>query len=211
MDVSFLLQPQFDLWEAVCNLIDLWEASFEHPYATRTKFTKNQILKRTGKRVKKNWKSKKRKKQEKRPRKRGTRGRELEHTDSLEPPPPIVEASLCLRSSLTLFQLFVQGRQLVLHLPDFVLREGLLPTNIYEYLVTSFECQFSKWSTFFCCINGDNRSRDKTRVYRNEIWPSSIWWMHETFGAEVVPPLPPEGEGRGASGGIFCKQIDLWF
>ena len=46
--------------------------------------------------------------------------------------------------SETLFQLFVQGRQLVLHLPDFVLREGLLPTRIYEYLVTSFACQFSK-------------------------------------------------------------------
>ena len=71
--------------------------------------------------------------------------------------------------SETLFQLFVQGRQLVLHLPDFVLREGLLPTNIYEYLVTFFAFKISKWSTFFGCINGDNRSRDKTRVYRNEI------------------------------------------
>ena len=98
--------------------------------------------------------------------------------------------------SETLFQLFVQGRQLVLHLPDFVLREGLLPTNIYEYLIifgnflciSNFGIRFqdksekvgkerqlkpgteaSKWSTFFGCINGDNRSRDKTRVYRNEI------------------------------------------
>ena len=71
--------------------------------------------------------------------------------------------------SETLFQLFVQGRQLVLHLPDFVLREGLLPTNIYEHLVTFFAFKISKWSTFFGCINGDNRSRDKTRVYRNEI------------------------------------------
>merc|ERR1719460_916561 len=40
-----------------------------------------------------------------------------------------------LRSGFTLFQLFVQGRQLVLHLPDFVLREGLLLLPILELLL----------------------------------------------------------------------------
>merc|ERR1719460_206494 len=40
-----------------------------------------------------------------------------------------------LRGGLTLLQLFVQGRQLVLHLPDFVLREGLLLLPILELLL----------------------------------------------------------------------------
>merc|ERR1719235_2408334 len=44
--------------------------------------------------------------------------------------------SLCsLRSGFTLFQLFVQGRQLVLHLPHFVLRESLFLLPILELLL----------------------------------------------------------------------------
>ena len=141
MDVSFLLQPQFDLWEAVATSLISGRphSSIHMPFgqnSQKIKFEENWKKSQSEK-------ARKRKGQEKRARKRGTRGRELEHTYSLEPPPPIVEASLCLRSSLTLFQLFVQGRQLVLHLPDFVLREGLLPTNSYEYLVTSVAFQIS--------------------------------------------------------------------
>merc|ERR1711981_1307094 len=95
-------------------------------------FGQNSLEKFTGKRVKKKQEKKETRKKSK---EKETRGRELEHTDSLEPPPPIVEASLCLRSSLTLFQLFVQGRQLVFHLPDVVLREGLLLLPILELLL----------------------------------------------------------------------------
>merc|ERR1712078_133015 len=40
-----------------------------------------------------------------------------------------------LRGGFTLFQLFVQGRELVLHLPDFVLREGLFLLAILELLL----------------------------------------------------------------------------
>ena len=127
MDVSFLLQPQFDLWEAVATSL----ISGRPHSSIHMPFGQNSLENFTGKRVDLK-KQEKRKGQEKRARKRGTRGRELEHTYSLEPPPPIVEASLCLRSSLTLFQLFVQGRQLVLHLPHFVLRESLFPTRTLQ-------------------------------------------------------------------------------
>ena len=113
--------------------------------------------------------------------------------------------------SETLFQLFVQGRQLVLHLPDFVLREGLLPTRIYEYLVTSFACQFSKWSTFFSCINGDNRSRIRLVCIAMRSDPPPFGECMRRSGRRLYPLSPPRGRGRGASGGIFCKQIDLWF
>merc|ERR1719460_1577108 len=40
-----------------------------------------------------------------------------------------------LRGGLTLFELVVQGRQLVLHLPDFVLREGLFLLPVLELLL----------------------------------------------------------------------------
>merc|ERR1719197_816257 len=54
-------------------------------------FGQNSLEKFTGKRVKKKQEKKEtRKRARKSARKRGTRGRELEHTYSLEPPPPIV-------------------------------------------------------------------------------------------------------------------------
>ena len=31
--------------------------------------------------------------------------------------------------------------------------------------------------------------------------------MHETFGAEVVPPLPPEGEEGGQAGEYFASKL----
>merc|ERR1712118_640028 len=42
---------------------------------------------------------------------------------------------LRLRGGLTLFQLFVQGRELVLHLPHFVLRESLFLLPILDLLL----------------------------------------------------------------------------
>merc|ERR1712072_617623 len=42
---------------------------------------------------------------------------------------------ISLRGGFTLFQFFVQGRQLVLHLPHFVLRESLFLLPILELLL----------------------------------------------------------------------------